>query len=515
MRVRAGYCPCALYRGRARIVRRAALGPSDGVPSRALDCYYIALSAELFEGFPNIDWSAITSPTYARRWVRHLLSLIPHPRIVYRRLLRCRDEFETLQFEEYFDLARSIRSARAVAKRRGQFEKWAWDLEVFLERAEEEIKHLPPVRGDARSAREAGRLSCDIRRVRAYKSASEGAHEPAKHLRAMTGILCESFMVLRSLVLIHDPELDCHFNTYLASSLVDGHYFAFSVAQPLRDEGSPLQPHGGTAEVHGTLTVYKKSLLFSATSVLGVHLPSDKRTRHKTRKLFHPTLHFVGKVKHVYPISLRTPTQRTIDVAVDCDGVWPYEDTVLKCHFNLRERRFETVALLEPDMSISISGELLAWEDGKLSVDVHDASPNNEGELPGRLLATLPNLFEKLGIMNDFAVFNDPCSLPLRAGLPASLRDARTASAQWLEIVAGVPANESSDEAAEASGSSTVRATAATVSTLTADSTAASGYVARRAVGRSRGRARRAVAAPLGRSPLSEIDVNIPAVAAV
>ncbi|EJD45351.1 hypothetical protein AURDEDRAFT_165567 [Auricularia subglabra TFB-10046 SS5] len=144
MRIRAGYCPCALYRGRARIVRRAALGPSDRVPTRALECYYIALSAEIFDGFPNIDWASITQHGYARRWAKHLLLKIPHPRIVYRRLQRCREDLETLEFHEYFDISKSSRSKRAVTKRRDYFEKWILALYAFLDRADDEISMWLP-----------------------------------------------------------------------------------------------------------------------------------------------------------------------------------------------------------------------------------------------------------------------------------------------------------------------------------------------------------------------------------
>ncbi|EJD45207.1 hypothetical protein AURDEDRAFT_165752 [Auricularia subglabra TFB-10046 SS5] len=107
-------------------------------------CYYIALSAELFEGFPNIDWTSIAQPGYARRWAQHLLLMIPHPRIVHRRLQRCREDVETLEFHEYFDMSKSSRSKRAVTRRRDYFERWIEELYTFLVRADDEIRMWLP-----------------------------------------------------------------------------------------------------------------------------------------------------------------------------------------------------------------------------------------------------------------------------------------------------------------------------------------------------------------------------------
>ncbi|EJD38498.1 hypothetical protein AURDEDRAFT_172429 [Auricularia subglabra TFB-10046 SS5] len=136
----AGYCPCALYRGRARIIRRASLGPSDTYPTRALECYYIALCTELFDGFPNIDWPSLSLPSYPRLWIKHILFKVPHARIVYRRLLRCREDLELLEFDEYLDLANSARSKRAIKRRREFFERWIWKLHAFIDAAEAEIR---------------------------------------------------------------------------------------------------------------------------------------------------------------------------------------------------------------------------------------------------------------------------------------------------------------------------------------------------------------------------------------
>lgn len=144
MRRRAGYCPCALYRGSARIVRRASLGPSDKCPTRALNCYYLALSAEIFDGFPNIDWTYIAHPRYPSKWVRHTLHKVPYPRIVYRRLRRCRREVDAMEFDERCLMSQSPRSARAVQKRAEFFDLWVENLNAFLDRAENEIAEWLP-----------------------------------------------------------------------------------------------------------------------------------------------------------------------------------------------------------------------------------------------------------------------------------------------------------------------------------------------------------------------------------
>ncbi|EJD36427.1 hypothetical protein AURDEDRAFT_174478 [Auricularia subglabra TFB-10046 SS5] len=353
----AGYCPCALYRGRARIIRRASLGPSDNYPARVLECYYIALSAEIFDGFPNIDWPSLSLPSYPRLWVKHILTKVPHARIVYRRLQRCRDDLDLLQFEEYMDLANSTRSKRAVKRCREFFERWILKLNLFIDAADP--------------------------------------------------------------VLRVDPELGA-FNTYLASWKNGVHEFAFSIAQPITHTKAPLLPHGTSADIDAVLTLHNKALLLTATNVTGLFVATDDHIRGETRKLYQPVLNVTGKITCVHVPDIRFPGVKVVDVTVESGGLWPYHSTTLVAYFNRVERNLRMRVPPTVGMSVTLTGELCGWVNGTIAVDVDDFDFNNDGPVPAGPLATLPNLFQKLNFGSDFAVFADPSRLPPLAGRPSA-----------------------------------------------------------------------------------------------
>ncbi|EJD45206.1 hypothetical protein AURDEDRAFT_165751 [Auricularia subglabra TFB-10046 SS5] len=327
----------------------------------------------------------------------------------------------------------------------------------------------------------------------------------------MPGIIFDSVLDLRYPVFVKAPDLGCSFNTYLAASKIDGHEFCFSIAQPLMDDLEALLPNGMCADVQATMTLHEKSVLLSATSVSGLFVAPNARKPAETRKLFQPVLTFAGKVTRVYPVDVDRPTVKAVDITVQCRDTWPYTDTVLKCYFNRRERVFRFLAHLDVGMSLSVTGELAGWEEGNLFVDVNEAGPDNSGDLPARALVAVPNLFERLNYVNNFALFHDPSTLPPRGGLPASLAGATTASSQWLGIATGVPYLRSTTpaDATAHQAESSASPQGASASASTTAGASAAGYIARRAVAARGTRRNRTAAFTHTRSPLVDLDMNV------
>ncbi|EJD38497.1 hypothetical protein AURDEDRAFT_128832 [Auricularia subglabra TFB-10046 SS5] len=257
----------------------------------------------------------------------------------------------------------------------------------------------------------------------------------------MPGMQLNGLVTLRSPVLHEDAELGS-FNTYLASWKNGGHEFAFSIAQPIKHVKAPLLPHGTTADVDATLTLHNNSLLLTATNVTGLYLATSNSLRAETNRLFQPTLNVAGKIARIHPPDLRFPGVQAVDLLVEAGGLWPYHDTTLVAYFNREELRLRLSVPLLPDMSLSLVGVLCGWVNGTIAMDVDDFKFNNDGPLPEAPLATLPNLFQKLNIVSDFAQFSDPSRLPPLAARPSSFANVNSSSLRWLETIAPLGAGD-------------------------------------------------------------------------
>ncbi|EJD36380.1 hypothetical protein AURDEDRAFT_174574 [Auricularia subglabra TFB-10046 SS5] len=271
----------------------------------------------------------------------------------------------------------------------------------------------------------------------------------------MPALQVDSYLELRTPVRILPEDIDDQFNTYLSSVTVEGGTLPVSVVHPVRNQYSALAGSGTVAHVVGTFNVVGKGLFVVASSVVGVQtIPSAKPGVHVSH--FPPFITFVGKVSREHVSNADRPGLVTIEVTVESKAAWPGHGTVVRCLLNREDRKFRSLRRFLVGVSLEITGTLLNASDGNIEVDVFDIRPGFDGDLPDQPLVVADNLFERLRIVNDFAVFTDPHLHPVypiyRTAAPSN-RNAATGAGRAGDPVASGAGAASGSANANASGS--------------------------------------------------------------
>ncbi|EJD35816.1 hypothetical protein AURDEDRAFT_130409 [Auricularia subglabra TFB-10046 SS5] len=167
-------------------------------------------------------------------------------------------------------------------------------------------------------------------------------------------------------------------------------------------------PPGTIARVRGTVTVYGRTLLIVATTLIPAAIESAPGPL--PPKYFRlPRFVFNGVVSSKISVLASNVECLIFDVTVARRDVWPGVPVTVSCWVHRDQKRFYVLDEIAEGTPVIITGVLCGWaRDDKLMIDVHTLAYNNNGS-PASVVATdAPNPFARALFKDGFAVFPFP-----------------------------------------------------------------------------------------------------------